>query len=80
MKLFKVSVPLDNVYGKLRRAHGELYVEGESKEQVRYEYMERKGVDRFIENADVVVDDYEIDEVGCYNFFYVSVTEVDDNE
>lgn len=80
MKLFKVSIPLDYVYGKLRRAHGELYVEAQSKEQVRNVYMERSGMEYFMENADVVVDDFEIDEVGHYNFFYVDVTEVKDNE
>jgi hypothetical protein len=73
MKKFIVSVPVDYVDGYLRTGHREMIVEADSELEAKEKIL--NDTNYFIECSDVILDNYEINDVGDCCFENMEILE-----
>ncbi len=76
MKKFKVNVPCDYIIGHLRYGHLEIIMEAEDLEELESQLKDDKVRNDIMNMGDIVIDDYEIDDTGDWDFDSVSIEEV----
>lgn len=76
MKKFKVEVPVEYVMGHLRYGHYEVELEAESIDAAKKYLQTEDGQDYIIENGDLEIDDYSVEDAGSLDMTMMHIEEV----
>lgn len=76
MKKFKVEVPVEYVMGRLRYGHYEVELEAESIDAAKKYLQTEDGQDYIIENGDLEIDDYSVEDTGSLDMTMMHIEEV----
>lgn len=74
---FQVEADVEYLIGRLRYGHYSTIIEANSQEEIEKMLENKEACEKMINNMELIVDDYEIDDVGPIEFPFI-VTPLDE--